>query len=248
MQTEPERTRDAGVLTVVPIEIDQRRPVVLSDRVGLDEREVPRLLRVAGDPERQLPAVVRHGDRVGQPLVRQVGDLSDGEVVTRARHRGNEQVGVERVPELDAVLTVGVNVELADRHRGEVRRHRFTGVPCPRRRSVPSSLPHQHAVGDRLQPGRHGDLERVRRLVGRVVVDREPRRCHVRLAGHDRAVVGVEEAGDAEHVFDQLRDSVVAHHGRELAVLAQPSLRNDRQLTAVPAPLAGRPSTLIDRR
>ena len=53
----------------------QRDPVVLSDRVGLDEHEVPVGLRVVGDEERQLIVVGCHGEGVHQTLIPDVGPL-----------------------------------------------------------------------------------------------------------------------------------------------------------------------------
>ena len=41
VQVEPERADEPGVLAGVAVEIAQRRPVVLTDGVRLDEDEVP---------------------------------------------------------------------------------------------------------------------------------------------------------------------------------------------------------------
>ena len=237
VQLEPERTDEAGVRAAVPVEVGQGRPVVGADGVGLDEHEVPVRLGLARDPEREGPAARRDGDGAGEPLVGEVGGLGERELGSRARRDRGEQVGVDRVPVPDAAGAVGTEIELPDRRRREVGRHRLLGVPDPCGPSVPRAAALERAVGDRLEARGHGDPERVGGLVERVVVHRVPRRGDVGLAGDERPVVGVDEAGEAElRVADRLGHAVVRDAGGEPGVLAQPALRGDGQLAAVAAP------------
>ena len=87
----PRAAREIGVvrpraLAGVPVGVGQRRPVVLADRVRLDEHVVPVLLGVARDPERQVAArAAGQVDRARQPLVRDVRDLRVRVVRARVR-------------------------------------------------------------------------------------------------------------------------------------------------------------------
>ena len=202
-------------------------------------------------------------ERVGaEPLLEEVEDLAlagEGAVgdLAEARRawtagRLGEQVGVEGVVHPQPVVgPVAAGVELAEVHRGQVRGHRLGRVPQPGPLGAVALAAQQAAVGDHLQAGRGGDHEGVGRLVDRVVVDREPARGHLGLAGDDGAVVGVDEAGldgeaGAEHDLLGDGDAVVADHDGELLALAQPVLRGDGELVVGPRP-GRRPAVHLDR-
>ena len=107
MDVEPERADEPGVLGGVAVEVGEGRPVVLADRVDLDEHEVPRVLGVAVDPERQLGAAGGHADRARQALVRGVGRLRERELRAGPGSGDRlEEVGVDGVPVVDAVRRV----------------------------------------------------------------------------------------------------------------------------------------------
>ena len=76
VQAQPERAREAGVLARVAVDVGQRRPVVDAGGVRLDEEEVPVLLGVARDPERQPATGGGHVDRAHQPLERRLRDVA----------------------------------------------------------------------------------------------------------------------------------------------------------------------------
>ncbi len=235
MEPEPVGAHEAGVLAGVAVEVGQRRPVVLARRVGLDEREVPVGLGVAGDPERQLGALGRHRDGAGQALVGRLGRLRQGELGARARLGPDEQVGVDGVVVADALLLVGRRVELADVHRGQVGGHRLVGLPPPGAGAVAVVLgPAEAAVGHDLEPGRRGQLHVEGGLVAGVVVGREPGGGHVGLAHDHRAVVGGDEAGAA--ALDDVGHAVVGDLHGERRVPGQARLRRHRQLAAVARP------------
>ena len=124
----------------------------------------------------------RHADRARQPLVAGVGLLRERVLIARAWGDRREEIRVDRVPVADAVLAVGAQVELADRRRGEVGRHRLLRDPHPGRRSVARAAALQLAVGHRHEARGDLDVERVGRLVERVVVDRIPGVGHLGLA------------------------------------------------------------------
>ncbi len=154
----------------------------------------------------------------------------------RRRRDGDVQRRVDRVVEVDAVLVVIRDLELADLRRREVGVHRVLLLPHERRVAVLRLLALQRAVRHDLEAGRHGHAERVRRLVERVVVDRVPRRRHIRLADDDHAVVGREDPALAECRIERQRHALVAHDDRELVSLAQARPGRDRQLPGVAAP------------
>jgi hypothetical protein len=136
MQPEPVRAHESSVLTGMPLQVGERGPVVLAGRSRLDKDEVPVLLGVARDPERQGRPAGRDRDRARESLERAFGPLRDGELLAGARGRSIEEIGVERVPEPDPVVPVGAQVELTDGGRRQVGRHRLFGVPEPRRPSA----------------------------------------------------------------------------------------------------------------
>ena len=148
-----------------------------------------------------------------------------------------EQVGVERVPVPDAAGLALADVELADRQGHQVGGHRLLRAPRPGRPAVAGLLALQDPVGDGLQTLRDGGGDAHRGGVPRVVVGGEPGRRGVGLAGDDRAVVGVDEAGDAEEgVPERLRHAVVGDDGGERGAVGQHVLRSDGQLLPAPAP------------
>src|SRR4029079_8021559 len=101
------------------VPVGYRRPVVAAQGACLDEREVPAGLRVAEDVEGQLRAARRNGDRPGDALVGGLADVRVQELGTGCRRDGRREVleerRVDRVPVLEAVGRVGVDVELSDR-------------------------------------------------------------------------------------------------------------------------------------
>ena len=205
--------------------------------MGLDEHEVPVGLGVAVDLERQLAAARRHGDRPGQALVGEVRRLRDRELVAGRRRRAVEEVGVQRVPVADPVVAVGLDVELADVDRREVGGHRLMRLPDPRRQAARGLVALQLAVGDRLGARGDGDAKLVGGLVERMVVDRIPMVGDLRLAGDERAVVGGDEARQADlGVADRRRDAVVGDDDVELLAVLDPAARRDRQLVGVARP------------
>ena len=232
MQLERERADEPGVLRRMAVRVRKGRPVVLAGRVRLDEHEVPVSLGVAVDPEREVRAAGGHGDRALEPLVGRLALLRDRVLAAAVRLHLHVEVRVDGVPEADAVRGVRVELELAHGSRRQVRGHRLLRLPAPGGPAVPRPGAVEHAVGDCLEPLRHRDLEGVGRLVARVVVDRVPRRGHVRLADDERAVVRVDEAC----ALDGLGDAAVADDDLELAVLADAVRRGDRQLMVVAAP------------
>ena len=183
--------------------------------------------RVTQNDSSPPPAGTR--DRAGEPLVRQVARLRERELVAGARRYWLVQPGVDRVPIVDA----------AARGRRGRRTHRSAIIaryeaigsrafqthvvrPPPRHASL------ELAVGDRLEPARDGDLERVRRLVARMVVRRVPRGRAVGLADLERAIVRVEEARrDPGSVCGT---PSYAMRTVNLLRVAQPARRPDRQL------------------
>ena len=102
------------------------------------------------------------------------------------------------------------------------------------RRSTPLRIP----LAIASSPARHGDPERVARLVARMLVGRVPGRCAVRLARDQRAVVGRHPAVlVAERALpDRARLAVVGDDGDERPAAAQARARDDRQLAALAPP------------
>ena len=243
MDLERERADEARVLAGVPVGVGQGRPVVLAGLVDLDEEEVPFGLGIAGDVERQRAAGGRDVDRAQQALVREVVDLRIRELGAVGRRReGREQAVVDRVGIGDPALLVLGHVEMADIDRREVRGHRDGRVPRPRLGGTTAGRALERPVGDDLQVGRHGDVERVGRLVQRVVVGREPGRRSVRLAGDDEAGLGGQEARDPDRggIADRLGHAVVADDRRERRAVGDRRLRVDDQLVLLALELRGR--------
>ena len=75
MQPEPVRAHESSVLTGMPLQVGERGPVVLAGRSRLDKDEVPVLLGVARDPERQGRPAGRDRDRASESLERAFGPL-----------------------------------------------------------------------------------------------------------------------------------------------------------------------------
>ena len=98
--------RVAEVLAGVAVRVGQRGPVVLADRMGLDEDEVPVRFGVVGRPERQV-------------WVRSCADAGE---IDRARQA---LVGDVRSVRVD-VVAAGVRAE-RPRHAGLPRRERVAG-------------------------------------------------------------------------------------------------------------------------
>ena len=98
------------------------------------------------------------------------------------------------------------------------------------------ATPRERPVGDRLQPARDRDPERVRGLVARVVIAGKPGRRALRLAGDEGAVVGPNPAIlEAVGIADEAGAAVIAHDGHEPPALRQPCPRPDDQLLGVAA-------------
>ena len=83
----------------------------------------------------------------------------------------------------------------------------------------------------------HGHPERVRRLVRRMVVDREPGGRDVRFTDDDHAVLGREDPADPGHVLSHSGHPVIADGDGELAAPAQCLHRRDPQFGRHPLPL-----------
>jgi hypothetical protein len=219
MQRERERAHATGVVAGVTIGVRQRGPVLSADGVGLDEEVIPVLLGVTVHPERQLPALRRDVDGVGEALVGRVSRLRDRELLAGTRRRTGVEVGIDRVPITQPAGAVGADLELADVDRRQVGRHRVRRVPHPRRPAMLGAAVAQNAVSDHLQPRGHRDTELVGRLIERVVVDRVPARRSVRLPRDHRAVIRVEEARLAERgIHIGLRHAVVGDRNDEALV------------------------------
>ena len=230
------------------VRVRERRPVVAPCGARLDEQVVPGGLRVAVHPERHRAAARRNLERAGQPLVGGVRRLREQELGPGSRgDRGQPvrcQGGGDGVPVLDAGALIAGDVELPDRHRGEVAGHRLDRVPRPGRRRARRRVPGQDSVGDRLDAHRDRDVERVGGAVARVVVGGEPRRRDVRLAD-DHGAVGRGDEARATELVEHLRHAVVAHHDGEARPVRDPGTRPDGELARVAAP-RGRPSVDLD--
>jgi len=212
----PEGTGEAGVLARVPVHVGKRRPVVRADRMRLDKHEVPFGLGIAIDRKRQRRPVRRNGDRSGETLVRGISLLRERILLARARGGDGEELGIDRVPVADARDPVGAELELPHRRRREVGGHRRLRIPYPGRPATPRPGALESPVGDGLEAGRDGNAKGVGGLVERMVVRREPGRRHVRFTGDKGAVVGRDEAADAEGVHDRRRDPMVTNDSLEL--------------------------------
>ena len=216
---------------------------VAVDRVGEEGSRVDRAGLVL-QGEEQVGGVVDDppagGERVGpEPPGQEVEDLAlAGQRAVRDLPEGRRrrvlgvdrlvvQVGVDRVVHPQPLgCPVAAQVELADRGRGQIGRHRLGGVPDPGRPVAVGPATDEAAVGDRLEPRRDRHDEGEGRLVGRVVVEGEPVGRALGLAHHDRAVVGVDPAVGQRLVGDRQVDlgpghAVVADHGREPPALLQ---------------------------
>ena len=209
VQAQPERAAVAGVGRGVAFGIGQRRPAARPDLMGLGEEEVEVRLGVAEDVEAQPPTARWHRERPGQPLVRGVGRAGD-RVLGPERLRLVEQPRIDRVDVANSALLVRPHGELTDGRRRQVGRHRCVGHPRPGRLAPLPPDAREVAVRDHLQGPRNGHPERVRRLVRRMVVDREPGGRDVGFADDDHAVLGREHPADSGHVHGQFRDPVIA--------------------------------------
>ena len=177
----------------VAVDVGQRRPVVppavrASTKKKSQSCSVSRLTQ--NDSWR---ATGRHGDRPRQPLVRRVAAPASSASCSPVRGCGGGRTGRGRSrPSSGSRRPVARRCRT--RRSSAVVRYGAIGsrasqvqvVQPPRVASLD-----EHAVGDASSPRGHGDLERERRLVARVVVGREPGRGDVGLAGDERAVVGV---------------------------------------------------------
>ncbi len=96
----------------------------------------------------------------------------------------------------------------------------------------------QEPVGDDLVSVRHGDRERVRRLVQRMVVHGEPGGRDLGLAGDGGSIRSRHEAGpDPETGQDELDgDAAIADFHLEAVPLLQRALRGNDELLAAPTP------------
>jgi hypothetical protein len=222
-----------------------------ADRVGEESRCVDRPglglqreleLRVvvddpAGGPERVRSEDLRQEvDDLRLARQRSLGHLPRaGSLGLRVEVEG-EQVRIECVPVPDLVGAVLAHVELADRQGDQVGGHGLFRMPRPGRPAFLGALMPEHAVGDRFQAGGHRGGDGHRRGVTRVIVGGEPRGGPVGLAGHDRAVVGVHEARNAQCVLNRLGNALIGHDGRELPALPEHVLRRDRQLLTLTTP------------
>ena len=104
-----------------------------------------------------------------------------------------------------------VQVELPERRRREVRRHRVSLPPDPGRLPAARRVGDEDAVCQRGQPRGDGNAEVEGRLVARVVVARVPGRRALRLVDDERAVVRRHPALD--------RVVRVGHDGRRAGVV-----------------------------
>ncbi len=221
---------------VCPFWSFEGRPVVLADGVRLHEHVVPVGLRVAGHREVHGGAVGGHVDHVRQALVRRRRLLRDRQVGAGRRLGPVDQVGVDRVVDLQPARgRVVRDVELPDIDGGEVAGHRVVGAPVPRRVVAGRLGADEPAVRDDREAGRHGDVERVRRRVVGMVVDREPLRGRVRLARDREPVIGRDEA--AVDPADRtrraaVRDAAVGDLDHEPRAVGDASPRGDPQLLA----------------
>ena len=115
----------AQVVRGVPVQVGQRRPVILPDGVGLDDQVVEVLLEVEARPEGQSRAPGRHIDRVAQALVGLVRPLRPHERISGVRIEWTRQaaqiLGRRPAVELrEAVLRVGDLEEVAGRDERRV--------------------------------------------------------------------------------------------------------------------------------
>src|SRR5680860_725540 len=83
------------------------------------------------------------------------------------------------------------------------------------------------------------DPERVRGLVGGVVVDREPVGGNVWLSRDEGSVISVDEPGYPQLVANRLRSSGIPDHGAEPPPLAERVPRYDGELTPSTLPFGG---------
>ena len=115
---------------------------------------------------------------------------------------GRRQVRVDGVDDRQAAgRPGGAQFEVTDRGRGQVAGLRVARLPEPGGLPVRGDrLPRRDSVGDRDFAFRHGDLEVVGRLVGRVVADRVPGHRALGFADHHGAVAGGDPA--VERVLD----------------------------------------------
>ena len=100
---------------------------------------------------------------------------------------------LERVDVRAAVGVATLDVVLTESSERQVRRHRAQGAPTPHVGRRAPVAPHQRAVADRLHAAWHREHGRVRRLVRRVVVAREPPGCDLGLPDRDGAGPGLLE-------------------------------------------------------
>ena len=147
-----------------------------------------------------------------------------------------------------ALVLAGGDPVLADHQRAQVAGHRrlrsahFQVVQPPVR-----GLARRHAVADRRQPVRHGDLEVVGRLVRRVVVDREPgaRRLGLARARSRRRRCAGSRRRRASRCCQRLRLAVVGDLGDEAVAVDQAGGRRDRPARCrLRLCVAGAPSTV----
>ena len=141
LRHEPKRRH----LRAVTVQVGQGRPIVLTGR-GPRRRRSPRTPRSIGRPERKGRATGEDVDRPREPLGRRVRRLREGELVAGPRGPSRlERRGVDRVPDRQGVDLVLADIELADRHRREVRGHRLgrfqSQVVQPPAVVVPSRIP-----------------------------------------------------------------------------------------------------------
>ena len=174
-------------------------------------------------------------------LAKQVEDLTlAGQGGVDLGAQGPGDVRVDRVVLGQAVVgSTAAHVPVRDVDRREVGRHRLARAPLPRRPVLAAVAIAQEAIGDHLVSRRHGDLEVIRRLVDRVVVDREPACRDLGLSGDGRPLGRVHEPGpDVEAGDRELgRDPLVANLGLEPLAIAKRALRLDHELLAVAAPV-----------
>jgi hypothetical protein len=145
---------------------------------------------------------------------------------------------VDQVDALERALVD--DVELADRDLDDLRGHRLAHLVAPDRAAAGGHAAGEHAVGGCRRARGHVDHERVRRLVGDVVVDRVDLVRPVGLAGGHRAVPCREpaEGQDAEREVVEVgrvevRARRVQDRGAEALVVAQGPARGDHELLAV---------------
>ncbi len=190
---------------------------------------------------------VARADRVGDVLddlvlanalrvvVRLVGGARPG-----LRQRAlDEVVELQRLParpDRGRARVRGI-VEETDRRCREVARHRMVEVPVPGRRAVPvGDFRGQLAVADRVVGVRRGQVEVIRRLVGRVVVVREPAHRAHRLVHRERADRGRrahEALPRVVRVEEVLRRAAVVDDDLERRAARDPGGRRDDELVLV---------------